>query len=293
MTENETGYYSQWESSLNESNTSEATTSSPLYLAWWTLSSSSNVTATTLVVNASTPDFSLDEDGNATEGQNCTNDYCIPDIDYWNMVYQHVYPKDYEWILIAMHSLVFVAGLVGNALVCLAVYRNHAMRTVTNYFIVNLAVADFMVILFCLPPTVLWDVTETWFMGTGLCKVVLYLQRSPPWHARSFLVTVLVRSGGPSGRRYAAHDSTAPISAPERELFLQGCGWVGTTGAEEPAAPRRAARRSAANLAARTAHRSPGPYVTFHVPCRRRLRFYLAAASAQIREEEQQGHEGI
>ncbi|XP_049790142.1 neuropeptide FF receptor 2-like [Schistocerca nitens] len=176
MTENETGYYSQWESTLNESNTSEAITSSPLYLAWWTLSSSSNVTATTLVVNASTPDFSLDEDGNATEGQNCTNDYCIPDIDYWNMVYQHVYPKDYEWILIAMHSLVFVAGLVGNALVCLAVYRNHAMRTVTNYFIVNLAVADFMVILFCLPPTVLWDVTETWFMGTGLCKVVLYLQ---------------------------------------------------------------------------------------------------------------------
>lgn len=52
------------------------------------------------------------------------------------------------------------------------------MRTVTNYFIVNLAVADFLVILICLPPTVLWDVTDTWFMGTLACKIVLYLQVS-------------------------------------------------------------------------------------------------------------------
>lgn len=66
--------------------------------------------------------------------------------------------------------------MVGNALVCIAVYTNHTMRTVTNIFIVNLAVADFFVILFCLPPTVVWDVTETWFMGKAMCKVVIYFQ---------------------------------------------------------------------------------------------------------------------
>uniref|UniRef100_A0A1B0CBY3 G-protein coupled receptors family 1 profile domain-containing protein n=2 Tax=Lutzomyia longipalpis TaxID=7200 RepID=A0A1B0CBY3_LUTLO len=69
--------------------------------------------------------------------------------------------------------------IVGNALVCIAVYTNHSMRTVTNIFIVNLAVADFFVILFCLPPTVVWDVTETWFMGKTMCKIVLYFQVSP------------------------------------------------------------------------------------------------------------------
>lgn len=67
---------------------------------------------------------------------------------------------------------------VGNALVCIAVYTNYTMRTVTNLFIVNLAVADFFVILLCLPPTVVWDVTETWFMGKAMCKVVLYFQVS-------------------------------------------------------------------------------------------------------------------
>jgi hypothetical protein len=109
---------------------------------------------------------------------NCTNDYCIPDEDYIGLMMQHIFPKFPDWVLIAMHSLVFVVGLFGNALVCMAVYRNHSMRTVTNYFIVNLAVADLLVLLICLPPSVLWDVTQTWFLGLKLCKAVPYLQVS-------------------------------------------------------------------------------------------------------------------
>ncbi|CAH1106699.1 unnamed protein product [Psylliodes chrysocephalus] len=85
-------------------------------------------------------------------------------------------PTTWTWILIFCHCVVFVIGIVGNCLVCVAVYRNHTMRTVTNYFIVNLAAADFLVILFCLPPSVIWDVTLTWWFGTVLCKIVLYLQ---------------------------------------------------------------------------------------------------------------------
>lgn len=100
--------------------------------------------------------------------------------EYVRMLQEYIYPQTYEWVLIGTHSAVFVIGLVGNALVCIAVYRNHTMRTVTNYFIVNLAVADFMVILFCLPATVLWDVTETWFLGDVLCKILLYFQVSFP-----------------------------------------------------------------------------------------------------------------
>lgn len=118
----------------------------------------------------------LSSSNDSEEILNCTNEYCISNEDYTDRMWSHVFPTTFEWFFIFMHSLVFIVGLVGNALVCLAVYRNHSMRTVTNYFIVNLAVADFMVILICLPPTVLWDVTETWFMGTILCKVVLYLQ---------------------------------------------------------------------------------------------------------------------
>ena len=50
---------------------------------------------------------------------------------------------------------VFIIGLVGNCLVVAVVFRTPRMRTVTNYFIVNLAIADVLVVLFCLPATLL------------------------------------------------------------------------------------------------------------------------------------------
>lgn len=123
-----------------------------------------------------TPSSSLASDSDYADMKNCSNEYCLSEEDYISLMEDHIFPTTYEWVMIALHAIVFLVGLVGNALVCVAVYRNHSMRTVTNYFIVNLAVADFMVIFFCLPPTVVWDVTETWFLGTALCKIVVYFQ---------------------------------------------------------------------------------------------------------------------
>lgn len=123
------------------------------------------------------------EEIETTAGSNMTEE-CVGDKqfcnltkeDYFAMLNDYIYPQTYEWVLIATHTAVFIIGLVGNTLVCVAVYKNHTMRTVTNYFLVNLAVADFMVLLFCLPATVVWDVTETWFLGNALCKILLYFQ---------------------------------------------------------------------------------------------------------------------
>ena len=64
--------------------------------------------------------------------------------------------------------------------VCLAVWRNHHMRTVTNYFIVNLSLADVLVTAICLPASLLVDITESWLFGQALCKVIPYLQVSSP-----------------------------------------------------------------------------------------------------------------
>ncbi|XP_058065774.1 uncharacterized protein LOC131215402 [Anopheles bellator] len=132
-------------------------------------------------------DVVCDDEYQMEYNENCLIDHnvtCVGDPDFCNLTYgeyrqllmDYIYPSTGEWILIASHTVVFIMGLVGNALVCIAVYTNHTMRTVTNIFIVNLAVADFFVILFCLPPTVVWDVTETWFMGKAMCKVVIYFQ---------------------------------------------------------------------------------------------------------------------
>ena len=108
--------------------------------------------------------------------QVCANEYCVSDEEYVNMIHEYITPTTFEWVVVVLYIVVFLAGLVGNFLVCFVVWKNRHMRTVTNMFIVNLSVADFLVILICLPPTVLGDVTETWYMGGVMCKIVQYVQ---------------------------------------------------------------------------------------------------------------------
>lgn len=68
-----------------------------------------------------------------------------------------------------VYSVVFLLGVVGNCLVVGVVYRNPKMHSVTNYFIVNLAIADILVIVFCLPITLLHNI----YSGTSkeICNV--------------------------------------------------------------------------------------------------------------------------
>ncbi|ESO92444.1 hypothetical protein LOTGIDRAFT_162749 [Lottia gigantea] len=83
----------------------------------------------------------------------------------------------YEWVLVCLFIIVFIMGLAGNALVWFSVSRNSRMRSPTNIFLVNLALSDFMVLLLCLPPTVVADYTGMWMFGSALCKIITYLQK--------------------------------------------------------------------------------------------------------------------
>lgn len=51
------------------------------------------------------------------------------------------------------YLLIFVVCMLGNGVVCFIVLRSRNMRTVTNLFILNLAVSDLLVGIFCMPTT--------------------------------------------------------------------------------------------------------------------------------------------
>lgn len=53
---------------------------------------------------------------------------------------------------------VFVFGVIGNCSVLIVVARLHRMKTVTNLFICNLAIADLLVLLFCLLPNLISNI---------------------------------------------------------------------------------------------------------------------------------------
>lgn len=72
-------------------------------------------------------------------------------------------------------GLICVVGLVGNSLVVIVVKCNPQMYSTTNLLIINLAIADLLFIIFCVPFTA-WDyAVPQWPFGSVWCKVVQYL----------------------------------------------------------------------------------------------------------------------
>ncbi|XP_059199186.1 neuropeptide Y receptor type 2 [Centropristis striata] len=72
-------------------------------------------------------------------------------------------------ILILAYSTIILFGVIGNSLVIYVVYKFKNLRTVTNFFIVNLAVADLLVNTLCLPFTLVYTLYGEWKFGQVLC----------------------------------------------------------------------------------------------------------------------------
>ncbi|XP_038057193.1 orexin receptor type 2-like isoform X2 [Patiria miniata] len=117
----------------------------------------------------------MDTNSTSDYGYGSSDDYLA---SIFELFKEKVYPRPYEYLIIVIYGLVFLLAIIGNTLVCIAVLRNEHMRTVTNYYIVNLAVADILVSLVCLPITVVVDISESWFFGDVMCSVIPYIQNT-------------------------------------------------------------------------------------------------------------------
>ncbi|NXL20236.1 NPFF2 protein, partial [Setophaga kirtlandii] len=74
-------------------------------------------------------------------------------------------------IFITSYLLIFLLCVVGNGGVCFIVLWSRHMRTVTNLFILNLAISDLLVGLFCMPTTLLDNIIAGWPFGSLVCKM--------------------------------------------------------------------------------------------------------------------------
>ncbi|XP_028269181.1 neuropeptide Y receptor type 2 [Parambassis ranga] len=75
-------------------------------------------------------------------------------------------------ILILAYSTIILFGVIGNSLVIYVVYKFKNLHTVTNFFIVNLAVADLLVNMLCLPFTLVYTLYGEWMLGQVLCYML-------------------------------------------------------------------------------------------------------------------------
>lgn len=88
----------------------------------------------------------------------------------FNMSQPLVIPDRHDYVILTLYGIIFCASIFGNSMVCLAVICQRDMRTVTNFYIVNLAVADLLVSLICLPVNAINGVSMVWLFGSSMCK---------------------------------------------------------------------------------------------------------------------------
>ncbi|CAL1535839.1 unnamed protein product, partial [Lymnaea stagnalis] len=74
------------------------------------------------------------------------------------------------------YGLIFLSAIVGNVMVIVVVVTTPCLHTQTNLFIANLAVADVLVAIFCIPITFLHEIYSGWPFGPVLCKMTPYIQ---------------------------------------------------------------------------------------------------------------------
>ncbi|KAH9361438.1 hypothetical protein HPB48_003888 [Haemaphysalis longicornis] len=86
-------------------------------------------------------------------------------------------PEAIQALMYLMYIAVSVAAIGGNGIVCYIVVAYQRMRTVTNMFIMNLAIGDILMACLCIPFTFVSNLLlGYWPFGGVMCVLVTYAQ---------------------------------------------------------------------------------------------------------------------
>lgn len=77
---------------------------------------------------------------------------------------------------IPFYMMILMLSIIGNLLVITTLVQNRRMRTVTNVFLLNLALSDILVGVLCVPFTLVGTILRDFIFGELLCKLIPFLQ---------------------------------------------------------------------------------------------------------------------
>ncbi|CAL1530903.1 unnamed protein product, partial [Lymnaea stagnalis] len=78
--------------------------------------------------------------------------------------------------IIIPYGLIFLLSVVGNTLVILTLVRHKKMRTITNMYLLNLAISDLLLAVFCMPFTLIPMLMQEFIFGSVVCFLLRYAQ---------------------------------------------------------------------------------------------------------------------
>uniref|UniRef100_A0A7M4FL26 Gastrin/cholecystokinin type B receptor n=1 Tax=Crocodylus porosus TaxID=8502 RepID=A0A7M4FL26_CROPO len=78
-------------------------------------------------------------------------------------------------VRVLLYGLIFALSVLGNALVVAVLALNRRLRTVTNAFLLSLALSDLLLALCCMPFSLVPNLMGTFVFGDVVCKLMAYL----------------------------------------------------------------------------------------------------------------------
>ncbi|KAM6140562.1 gastrin/cholecystokinin type B receptor [Pterocles gutturalis] len=78
-------------------------------------------------------------------------------------------------VRVLLYALIFALSVGGNVLVVAVLALNRRLRTVTNAFLLSLALSDLLLALCCMPFSLVPSLMGTFVFGEAVCKIVAYL----------------------------------------------------------------------------------------------------------------------
>ncbi|KAI1733012.1 7 transmembrane receptor (rhodopsin family) domain-containing protein [Ditylenchus destructor] len=105
-----------------------------------------------------------------------------------------MYLCDYcKVIAVLLYSCLSLVAFIGNSLILAVFFYFRRLRTPTNMLIANLAVADLMISVFCIPLSY-WHVIifedQRWIFGSAMCRLFNYLQATAVFLSSWTLVAI-------------------------------------------------------------------------------------------------------
>uniref|UniRef100_A0A915PZU6 G-protein coupled receptors family 1 profile domain-containing protein n=1 Tax=Setaria digitata TaxID=48799 RepID=A0A915PZU6_9BILA len=91
---------------------------------------------------------------------------CVPQFTFYNV------------FIGLCFAVIFILSLLGNLVVILAITKlqRRTTRSITNVLLLNLAIADLLRSVICIPPTLMSEISQCWLLGPHICKFAAYLQ---------------------------------------------------------------------------------------------------------------------
>ncbi|XP_062951720.1 gastrin/cholecystokinin type B receptor isoform X1 [Cynocephalus volans] len=78
-------------------------------------------------------------------------------------------------VRVTLYAVIFLMSVGGNVLIIVVLGLSRRLRTVTNAFLLSLAVSDLLLAVACMPFTLLPNLMGTFIFGTVICKAISYL----------------------------------------------------------------------------------------------------------------------